>query len=152
MIYDKLDNIDIYKGISKDLYIGLEFLKNVTPNIENGVHQINSSVRAIVSEYETKAVNENGYEAHKDYIDIQYLISGYEIISCLPIEYMEEIKPYSKDIDAAFFVENEVKPQKLLLGNDYFAILYPQDGHMPQLCVENPMLVKKVVVKVKIDE
>ena len=152
MIYDKLDNIDIYKGISKDLYIGLEFLKNVTPNIENGVHQINSSVRAIVSEYETKAVNENGYEAHKDYIDIQYLISGYEIISCLPIEYMEEIKPYSKDIDAAFFVENEVKPQKLLLGNDYFAILYPQDGHMPQLCVENPMLVKKVVVKVKIVE
>ena len=45
-----------------------------------------------------------------------------------------------------------IKPQELLLGDSYFAILFPQDGHMPLLCVDKPKPVKKVVVKVKIEE
>jgi YhcH/YjgK/YiaL family protein len=36
----------------------------------------------------------------------------------------------------------------MLLGDDYFAIFFPQDGHMPQLCIDTPTPVKKVVVKV----
>lgn len=96
-------------------------------------------------------MNENGYETHHDYIDIQFLISGEEYINSLPLEYLNEIKAYNKAIDAAFYVEACIKPQELLLGNGYFAILFPQDGHMPQLCVDKPTSVKKVVVKVKID-
>ena len=107
-------------------------------------------VKAIVSEYITKVINENGYEAHRDYIDIQYLISGKEVINSLPLEYLKEIKPYNKEIDAAFYEATNIKPQELLLGNGYFAILFPQDGHMPQLSVDMPMKVKKVVLKVKV--
>ena len=36
------------------------------------------------------------------------------------------------------------------IGNGYFVILFPQDGHMPQLFVNKPSSVKKIVVKVKI--
>ena len=36
------------------------------------------------------------------------------------------------------------------IGNGCFAVFYPQDGHMPCLCVDGPMKVKKVVVKVEI--
>lgn len=152
MVYDKLDNIELYKGLSEDINLGLGFLRKATPDIENGVHQITSRVKAIVSEYETQEVNEYGYEAHKEYIDIHYLISGYEKICSLPLEYLQETKAYNKEVDAAFYVENVVKPQEILLGDGFFTILYPQDGHMPQLCVNEPLKVKKVVVKVKIDE
>ena len=107
-------------------------------------------VKAIVSEYTTKEKNEYGYEAHREYIDIQYLVSGNEKICCLPLEYLKETKPYNKEIDAAFYGEEDVKPQELLLGNGYFAVFFPQDGHKPQLCVGKPSPVKKVVVKVKI--
>ncbi len=31
MIYDKLDNIEFYQGLSDDIYIGLSFLKQVEP-------------------------------------------------------------------------------------------------------------------------
>ena len=103
-----------------------------------------------MSEYITKEINEFGYEAHRDYIDIQYLIYGDEKICCLPLEYLKETKPYNKEIDAAFYEESHVKPQELLIGNGYFAILFPQDGHMPQLCVNKPEKGKKVVVKIKI--
>ncbi len=150
MIYDKLDNIETYAGISSDIYEGLKFLKQIDANIEKGVHQINPKVKAIVSEYETKTVNEIGYEAHRENIDIQYIISGEEKISTLPLEYLKETKTYDEEIDAAIYVEIGIKPQELLLGNGYFAIFFPQDGHMPQLCVNKPEKVKKVVVKIKI--
>ena len=69
----------------------------------------------------------------------------------LPIEKLEETKTYKEDIDAALYTANS-KPIEMVLGNGYFAIYYPQDGHMPCLCVEEPENVKKVVVKVRIEE
>lgn len=152
MVYDKINNIALYKGLYTDIYEGLLFLNAATKDLENGLYVINPSVNAIVSEYTTKEVNEYGYEAHREYIDIQYLISGEEKICCLPLEYLKETKPYNEEQDAAFYEEATVKPQELLIGNGYFAILYPQDGHMPQMCVKEPTAVKKVVVKVKIQQ
>ena len=112
------------------------------------MHEINPRVKAIVSEYETKPVNENGYEAHRKFIDIQYLLKGKEKNCCLPIEKLKETKAYSEEKDAAFY-EAEVPAQELILGDRCFAIYFPQDGHLPGLCVANSEVVKKVVVKVK---
>ena len=151
MIYDKIDNLEIYSGISRDIRLGLEWLRDVNPDIEKGVYELSPRVKAIVSEYTTKEENENGYEAHKEYIDIQYLLKGSEKICCLPLEYLKETKAYKAEIDAAFYVEANVKPQEMLIGNGYFVIFYPQDGHMPCLKVDMPAEVKKVVVKVKFE-
>ena len=149
MVYDKIENIEIYKGLSDDIYEGLKFLQQAEPDIENGVHVINPRVKAIVLEYETKAVNENGYEAHRKFIDIQYLLKGTEKNCCLPIEKLKETKPYKEEIDAAFY-EAAVPAQELMLGDGFFAIYFPQDGHMPCLIVDESEKVKKVVVKVEI--
>ena len=69
MIYDSLDNIELYKSLSPDIYDGLAFLKNADPDIACGVHQINPRVRAIVSEYETLRENPYGYEAHRRFLE-----------------------------------------------------------------------------------
>lgn len=150
MIYDKIDNLEIYAGISEDIRLGLEWLRDVKPDIEKGVYELSPRVKAIVSEYMTKKVNENGYEAHREYIDIQYLLKGCEKICCLPLEFLKEIKTYKAEIDAAFFGEVNVKPQELVIGKGFFAIFFPQDGHMPCIFNKEPIEVKKVVVKVKI--
>ncbi len=150
MIYDKIDNLKTYTSLSEDIRIALEYLSQVTPEVEKGVHEISPRVKAIVSEYTTKLVNENGYEAHRQYIDIQYLVAGSEKMSCLPLEYLRETVPYNEKDDYALYGKPSVLPQDLLLGNGYFAILFPQDGHMPQLSVDEPAAVKKIVVKVKI--
>ena len=150
MIYDKIDNLEIYAGISENIRLGLEWLRGLNPEIEKGVYELSPRVKAIVSEYSTKEINENGYEAHKEYIDIQYLLKGNEKICCLPLEYLKERKEYNKEIDAAFYEEGDINPQELFIGNGYFAIFYPQDGHMPCLNTGLPTEVIKVVVKVKI--
>lgn len=150
MIYDKIDNIEIYAGISEDIRLGLEWLRDVNLEIEKDVYELSPRVKAIVSEYTTKEVNENGYEAHRDYIDIQYLLKGSEKICCLPLEYLKETKAYRAEIDAAFYEETNLKSQELLIGNGYFAVFYPQDGHMSGLYFDYLDTVKKIVVKVKI--
>ena len=149
MIYDTLNNIAFYKGLSPDIYEGLKFLQQVNPEIEVGTYQLSPNVKAIVSEYTTKEVNENGYEAHRQNIDIQFLLKGNEKIACLPVEELSEIKSYSEETDAAFYnAVSDHSPLTFDLRPDYFAIFFPQDGHMPQLCANEPEKVKKVVVKV----
>ena len=103
MIYDKIDNLETYAGISEDIRIGLEFLRDAKPDLANGVYQLNPRVKAIVSEYETKPQNENGFEAHRQYIDIQYTLKGQERVACLPIEKLTETKPYSQEGDCALY-------------------------------------------------
>lgn len=149
MIFDHLTNIFTYKSLSPDIYEGLLFLQQVSPDIAPGTYQINPRVKAIVSEYETKVKNEVGYEAHRKNIDIQYLLKSEERIACLPVEKLKETKPYSEEKDAAFFTAS-IQPQEMTIGDGYFAIFFPQDGHMPQLCVGKTMMVKKIVVKVEI--
>ncbi len=150
MIYDKIDNWNLYAGISEDLRLGLEYLMSVSPDVELGVHELSPRVKAIVSEYTTKEENENGYEAHREWIDIQYLLKGSEKICCLPLEYLKETKAYDAGKDAAFYEETGIAGQEMLVGNGYFAVFFPQDGHKPGLCAEECEAVKKVVVKVKI--
>lgn len=148
MIYDNLSNFSLYKGLSDDIYEGLVFLKNAKSDIENGVYEINPRVKAIVSEYETKKENDYGYEAHKLFIDIQYVLQGTERVCCLPLEKLNETKPYSEDNDAAFYSASS-KPLEMIIGEGLLSVFFPQDGHMPCLCVDEPRIVKKVVVKVK---
>ena len=153
MIYDNIKNIETYAGISSDILAGLSFLKGAKADMENGVYQINPRVKAIVSEYTTKPVNENGYEAHRQYIDIQFVLKGRERVCCLPLEKLKVTKPYSEADDAALYDVSETTDcpeQQMVIGEGYFAVFYPQDGHMPQLCVAAPEAVKKVVVKVKL--
>ena len=147
MIFDHLTNMSTYKGLSADIYEGLKFLQQVSPDIAVGTYQITPRVKVIVSEYETKVKNEVGFEAHRKNIDIQYLLKGEERIACVPIEKLTETEPYSEEKDAAFYAAEGVEAQTMTIGGGYFAIFFPQDGHMPQLCVDEPRMVKKVVVK-----
>ena len=152
MIYDNLSNIELYKGLSTDIYTGLLFLQQAKTDLENGTYLLNSRVKVIVSEYETKTVNECGYEAHKRFIDIQCVLKGQEKVASIPIERLKETKLYSEITDATFYTDDiKQQPSTLCLQPSYFAIFFPQDGHMPQLCVDEPQLVKKVVVKVEIE-
>lgn len=150
MIVDSLKNIDVYKGISNDIYAGLKFLQQANENIENGEYSINNNVKAIVSEYNTVEVFERGYEAHKHVIDIQYPIRGLERVKWSPIESMEVNIPYDKTKDRTFFKSPSPQGTHVDIGNGIFAIMFPEDGHSPQHYVGKPEFIKKITIKVSI--
>ena len=98
MIYDKIENIDIY-NIDK---IAVDFIKNLTPDIECKKHILSDNIYANVEEYTTKDV---GYfEAHKDYLDIQILLSGEEIIEYTPLVGLSVKESYDKVVILHFIM------------------------------------------------
>lgn len=151
MIYDHISNIERYRTLSEDIYEGLKFIKNAKTDLATGTYEINTNSKAGVSEYMTKIKNENGYETHDKYIDIQFLLSGSEQILCERRELLQVKVPYNEEKDITFYHYNNTKSTDLMLGNGYFAILFPDDGHAPQVCINQPETVKKIVIKVKIN-
>ena len=150
MILDKLENIEIYKGLSSDIYEGLKFIKEADKNIEIGVYPINDRVKAIVSEYMTIENFNRGYEAHMQVIDIQYPIIGLERIKWSPIDEMKVNIPYETEYDRTFYTQPHKQGTHVDIGNSIFAIMFPNDGHGPQHYVDKPELIKKITIKVKI--
>lgn len=148
MIYDHIKNISLYKGLSPALDTGLDYMLSASEMLENGVSLLNDGVKAIISEYSTKVFNENGYEAHRRYIDIQYPLVGLEKVKCCPLEFLAPNTPYNEENDYVLFKDNE--GVTLTIGNGYFLVLFPEDGHMPQLCVDNPTFIKKLTLKVPV--
>ena len=103
MIYDHIRNLFLYKGLSPALDAGLEFIGKVSKSIPNGVSFLQHDVKVIVNEYATKLKNQNGYEAHRKYIDIQFPIVGLEKVKCCPIESLETTTDYNEENDYIFW-------------------------------------------------
>lgn len=143
MIYDKIENLDLY-NIDKT---AVEFIKTLTSDIECKKQIINENIYATTEEYTTK--EQGFFEAHKNYIDIQILLSGEEIIEYTNIEGLKVKQEYDPSRDIAFYYDdkNPIIPLKLQPG--YFTLLYPHDAHKPQLKSSTAQKVKKVVVKIK---
>lgn len=150
MVVDQLKNVEIYRGLSDDIYAGLQFLANASNDIELGTYIINDRVKAIVSEYETIENFERGYEAHKHVIDIQYPIIGLERVKWSPIEGMKVSIPYDESKDRTFFKYPSAQGTHVDIGDGIFAIMFPEDGHGPQHFVIEPQLIKKITIKVSI--
>ncbi|MFT4802417.1 MAG: biofilm protein TabA [Flavobacteriaceae bacterium] len=150
MVVDTLKNIEIYKGLSPDIYAGLKFLAKAKSDIELGVYPINNNVIAIVSSYETVDLFERGYESHKHVIDIQYPIIGLERVKWSPIESMNVNIAYDKLKDRTFFKDPSIQGTHVDIGNGIFAIMFPEDGHGPQHKVGKKEVIKKITIKVSI--
>ena len=151
MIIDTLDNISSYKKLSKDIYAGLIYLKNIDNNIELGTYDINNRVKAIVENYETLKNNSLEFESHKRVIDIQCPIIGLERVFWSPITDMKVKKSYDNIKDITLYTDPLLPQRYVDIGNRVFAIMFENDGHSPKNCVNHSELIKKVTIKVSID-
>lgn len=152
MILDKLENKHIYSNISKRLVEAFEFIENTDfSNFKLGRTDIKGDeLFVLVNEYRTKKNDLNILEAHKKYIDLQYIISGTEIIEYESFEGHLVSEEYVDVDDYSLF--HSKAPMHLKLTEGSFAIFYPGDLHLPGIALNNEaMTIKKVVFKILID-
>lgn len=148
MIFDSIEKAEFYYSLSPNLKKGLMFLEN-TSNLDElpiGRLEIDGdNVFALVQEYETKEFNEDMWEAHKEYFDIQFIVSGTEEVRVTRIEDMTPNTVYHPDGDYWLF---SGQGNGLIITNNQFAIFSPEDVHQPGVIVgEQPETIKKIVVK-----
>ncbi len=152
MIFDTLDQSDRYLALSPHFAKAFAFLKNMTDDVTLGRHEIDGdNVYALVQSYDTAPVETFQYEVHREYLDLQYVHRGRELIYWSPLaELTEETMAYSTEHDAALYAYDQ-KGVPFEIGPGQFSMLYPTDAHIPRCSVEAPTAVLKVVVKVRVN-
>jgi YhcH/YjgK/YiaL family protein len=163
MILDTLTNASSYERWLPSLSAGFAFLRSkANASLNAGRHEIDGDrVYAMVAKYDTRAFHEAEPEAHRKYIDIQYIISGRETILWTPLsETAAPTKEYDSERDIVFFARNaRARPFELVAG--HFCVLFPDDGHQPGCHADGASVdgrraepkaqpVHKVIVKVRV--
>jgi biofilm protein TabA len=151
MILDTLAQSQRYNAISPRFARAFDFLRQVREDTPVGRHEIEGDgIFALVQQHLTKPLSERKFEAHRKYIDIQYIIRSRELIYWAPLPLLTNVTmPYDAEGDAALFSAiPEAVPLQLRAGQ--YAILFPEDGHAPSCAWDQPDEVLKVVVKVRV--
>lgn len=150
MIIDRIKNADLYTGLHAHFQKAFDFLRRENlADMEDGRHTVcGSEVYALVQTYETLPADEGHHEAHRKYIDLQYVVEGEEYVGYYPLKNQNVAQEYCDDKDFALY--NESSTSFILLSAGMFVILFPDDAHKPGRYLENSGKVKKIVLKIAV--
>ncbi len=147
MVLDTLKNMELYEGLGENFKQVAEYVKNTDlKSLETGKHVLENGVYLMVQEYTTKDIANGKFEAHRKYIDIQIILEGAEIMGYAPLAILQTESEYDENGDFQMF---SGQGSLLQVSKDYFAIFFPEDGHMPGVGTQ-PTEVRKIVVKVPV--
>ncbi len=153
MIYDSLDQLSRYSGLSRNLDAAITAITSADLfSLPVGRHElVPETVYAVVSQIETKPAADAVLEAHRDYLDIQIDLDGTEQIgvSSLGDPSLTTTQAYDKENDCQLL--SGPLTVSCPMGPGRFLILFPQDAHAPGLADGVPGTVKKAVVKIKLE-
>ena len=130
-----------------------DFFKNENlGKLEPGIYELDGkNLLAIVQEYATKDEDDSRFEAHRQYADIQHMISGEERMGVLPLDSTIVTELYDSTKDVVFLTADINNFQ--LSSPERFFVLFPGDAHRPGVKIaDKNTVVKKIVIKVRVDE
>lgn len=151
MIFDSLKNKDNYKYFPA-LYQALNYLDSLpswelpAPTVVLDEDRLFCNLVAFTSKPEDECL----YEAHRNYIDLHFIVSGIERIATSDICSLTYEVPYAPEKDIAFLKGDADGCYELKPGQ--FMVCFPSDAHKVAMMKERPADVRKIVFKIKMEE
>ncbi len=153
MIVDRLEEAAIYCRLHPGFDAAFDLLRS-TPfdELADGRHEImGDSLVMIIEHVEGKGRESARLEAHRKYIDVQYIVPGK---GAAPQEFgwrptagcSETTAAYDKSKDIVYFGDKPELWLPVLPG--HFAVFFPSDAHAP---VTIPTQIHKAVIKVAVE-
>ncbi|MCH4166894.1 MAG: YhcH/YjgK/YiaL family protein [Megasphaera sp.] len=121
-------------------------------SLQRGRHELEGLHYMNIDETETGPAKERLMEAHRQYIDIQYVIDGDEIIGWQPLCYAGPVVDDSHaGTDAWFYDPAQENDTAIIMKPGTFAIFTPADGHRC-LCAPDGVArpIRKAIMKIHI--
>lgn len=103
------------------------------------------AIYVAISEYQTVPSEMKEWEAHREYIDLQMIIEGEELIEVSPLSEMN-CGEYVSQND--FLSCDGKAKEKVLMKEGTGLLLFPEDGHKPGVTHKETKYVKKAVFKI----
>lgn len=152
MFKDTLTNARLYADKHPLFGAAFDYLRNFDPSTSDGKYVLEEGrLVAMPQSYETGPVEQKKFEAHRKFIDIQYMVSGEEKMLVRPLDSgLTMVQDYLPEKDVLFFKvpEGATDYQEYRAGD--FGIFYPEDVHQPGCQLAGPAKVRKVVMKVAV--
>lgn len=147
MIIDRLQNPAVITWLPPRLKQAVDYLLTTDlTTLSLGRHDLDGDrLFALVQEYTTRKPDECVWEAHRMYIDVQYVVRGTERMGYANIAQAREREPYDGARDVAFF---EPADDYVTVREGMLAIFGPEDVHAPCGAAGHPGAVRKIIVKV----
>lgn len=150
MIYGYLGEGETYELLTRlpmwDL--AFEWIRKMPSMPELGIHQIiDDMMFANIMKYGTVDRTEARFETHRTHIDLQFTISGAELIDWRLANEMRADGPFVEEKDLQFYLPEETQ-STVHMRPGHFAIFFPQDAHRPKVKDERFGEVYKGVIKI----
>jgi biofilm protein TabA len=148
MITDHLTNARIYYPLGERIQRAFEYLQQADLlSLPPGRFELDGKDLYVMSqEYTSKTPAQGKWEAHRRYIDLQYITLGTERIGYAHLNRLEQ-GDYNPEKD---FLALTGEGDFITLSAGDFMLLFPEDAHMPGMAVSDPVPVKKVVLKIAV--
>ncbi|MHB8969865.1 MAG: YhcH/YjgK/YiaL family protein [Pirellulaceae bacterium] len=155
MILDRLDHASMYRALGADIARAFDYLQQTNfRDVPDGRYELDGErLFALVLRYPPKPLDQAMWEAHRRYLDIQYVVAGSERMGYTSLcDELPVRQPYDPQKDIVFF---EAAGDWVEVPAGSFAIFAPHDVHAPGLAAKRPEAsaqVCKVVVKCQVRE
>ena len=149
MVFGNIRDLKDYGYLEEDVLKCFEYAKNHDLlAYETGSHEIDGDNLFVnIVEYETTTPENRFWEAHRQYLDLHFMLRGPEQIDVNFIDNMEQKEFVEKDDFLP--LEGEANSHVVLRPGD-FLICYPNDGHRTAVAVDGPEKIRKAIFKVGI--
>lgn len=153
MIFGHINDLESsFAWLPKPLLFALQHLKQTDfTTMPAGPYELQGrDIHVNVMDVTTKPFASARPEVHRDYLDIQYLVTGGEkigVASDMGDNVVTEDLLATRDL---LFYGDVANESILTMTPGSFALLFPNDVHRPTCAVDQPMAIRKVVVKVRV--
>lgn len=149
MIFGNIQNLKEYPFLEEQIKECFAYAKeHALAEFEKGSHPIDGERLFVnIVEYTTTTAEERFWEAHKNYLDVHFMLRGTEQIDLNFIQNMD-VKEFVEKDD--FLPIDGEKNSSVILREGDFLICYPSDGHRTAVAAEEPETIKKAIFKVRI--
>jgi biofilm protein TabA len=152
MIVGHLEDLRFYENLHPNLKDAIDYLKqHDLMSLPQGKTEIKGSDVFILREtYQARPLFKCFFEGHLKYLDLQIVLKGVEYFGYYPKgeQGIKVTDPYQIEKDIEKYQIDDFT--KVILSEGMFAIVFPEDLHMPKLEKERHTTVEKAVFKIKL--
>ena len=146
MIIDSISHIRDYAALLPCLEVGLAAMGDGSA-LEVGRHEFEGGF-LLVQEGETTPLDEGTFEAHRKFIDVQFVLEGAEEIAWQEYGDLACAIPYDDATDKERL--DGSREHHMLVSAGMFWAAFPHDGHKAISHVGEPHAYRKVVMKLPV--
>ena len=150
MIVDRMEKLEMYRGISPQLDVAIAFAigQGATLRGDAPVDLLDDAGYAFSTNYPTGPEAERRYEVHRRYIDLQIMQEGEESCQVADLSDFPDRDDYQEADDLQFLNGEPPHHVRFNLVPGTFAIFFPHDAHKPGCSIPDCDRVTKCVIKV----